>query len=49
MSSMMHRPWVLVAMVAIAALVIGCLFVAGQIFSSRKTDRDYPESSERPE
>lgn len=49
MSSMMHMPWVLVAMVVIAALVIVGLFIGSQIVSSRKADRNYPESSEPPE
>jgi len=49
MLDMMHKPGVLLAMVAIAALLIVGLFIAGRFFSSRKTDRDYPGPSERPE
>jgi len=49
MSSMMHMPWVLVALVVIFALAIVGLFIAGRVFSTRKTDRDHLGSSQRRE
>lgn len=44
--SMMHMPWVLVALVVFFALIIVGLFIAGRVFSSRKSDRDYPGPSQ---